>query len=302
MPSFEVSSSDGVPVRVQSGNWLSALGDGLEAMGLVARLERLACEVLPNGRVVARDVRTGQGYVVEPLDLPGSRQGRAPLPPRSSSEGTEDPPSQEIFLAPPDEEEPVLDEDTRDGASQAHGELAGELFTDPWPVPGRGESPSSSTARVVELVDRVRRSPSSLLAWHEALDSAQVMVPSEAGAALEREEDGRLRFLYAFGPRSSGVQGAVLPAGTGIAGFSVQRVASLLVTDTRADPRFCADFDQVTGFQTHAVICVPVAYEGRVFGCLELLNPVLPGGYDRAQLELVEMVADALADRLAGEP
>ena len=29
MPSFEVSSSDGVPVRVQSGNWLSALGDGL---------------------------------------------------------------------------------------------------------------------------------------------------------------------------------------------------------------------------------------------------------------------------------
>ena len=43
---------------------------------------------------------------------------------------------------------------------------------------------------------------------------------------------------------------------------------------------------------------VPVAFEGTVFGCLELLNPVLPGGFDRAQLELVEMVAAALSSRL----
>ncbi|NOY25635.1 MAG: GAF domain-containing protein, partial [Oligoflexia bacterium] len=125
------------------------------------------------------------------------------------------------------------------------------------------------------------------------------LVPAEAGAALEREPDGRLRFLHAFGPRAKGVQGAVIPAGFGIAGFAVQRVASLLVTDTRSDERFCSDFDDITGFDTHAVICVPVAFERQIFGCLELLNPVLPGGFDRSQVQRVELVADALAGRLA---
>ena len=59
-------SGRGVPgVEVESENWLVALGRGLAHLGRVDALRRLACEVLPNGTVIARDVGTGQGYVVQ---------------------------------------------------------------------------------------------------------------------------------------------------------------------------------------------------------------------------------------------
>ncbi|NOY24721.1 MAG: hypothetical protein GXP62_02515, partial [Oligoflexia bacterium] len=58
MPRFEVSTSDDQPVQVEASNWLAALGDGLAALGILAGLDRLACERLSNGRVLARNVRT----------------------------------------------------------------------------------------------------------------------------------------------------------------------------------------------------------------------------------------------------
>ncbi len=300
MQDFEVQDSDGAPVRVTASNWLAALGEGLGALGRIDALQRLACELLPNGRVVARDVRTGRGFVVAPAGLGGGGDGQQPLPARLGADVVAHVDDHEVFAQPADD-----DEDVDDGGTPLAEDLvaAPDELTDPWAdIGGRPPEPESATTRLVlDLVERVRAAPSALLAWHEALDASRALVPSEAGAALEREVDGRLRFLYAFGPRSSGVQGAVLPAGIGIAGFATQRVASVLVQDTQQDPRFCSDLDDVTGFSTHAVICVPVAFEGRVFGCLELLNPVLPGGYDRQQLELVEMVVDSLAGRLATE-
>ncbi|RME24423.1 MAG: GAF domain-containing protein [Deltaproteobacteria bacterium] len=300
---------------MEASNWLAALGEGLGALGRIDMLQRLACELLPNGRVVARDVRTGRGFVVTPLDRAGAGGSeRAPLPARAGvgddaappwhgGDGSLDdgrPDDHDVFAQPADDDEDVEDS----GTPLAEDVIAApDERTDPWaetrgPL---GEPESATTRLVLDLLERVRRAPSELLAWHEALDAARALVPSEAGAALEREPDARLRFLHAFGPRSAGVQGAVLPAGIGIAGFAAERVASVLVQDTQQDPRFCSDLDEVTGFSTHAVLCVPVAYEGRVFGCLELLNPLLPGGYDRPQLELVEMVADTLAARLATE-
>jgi putative methionine-R-sulfoxide reductase with GAF domain len=42
------------------------LGHGLEQLGRAGTIERLACEVLPNRTVIARDAGSGAGYVVQP--------------------------------------------------------------------------------------------------------------------------------------------------------------------------------------------------------------------------------------------
>ncbi|MEO0600348.1 MAG: GAF domain-containing protein [Myxococcota bacterium] len=55
-------------VEVPASNWMVALGRGLDELGHASRLERLACEVLPNGTVIARDVTSGTGYVVQAVD------------------------------------------------------------------------------------------------------------------------------------------------------------------------------------------------------------------------------------------
>lgn len=74
MSRFSVSSRGLDPVEVQAPNWVAALGLGLEGLGYAAQLERLACEMLPNGTVIARDIKSGTGFVVqqaaEEEDLP----------------------------------------------------------------------------------------------------------------------------------------------------------------------------------------------------------------------------------------
>jgi hypothetical protein len=49
---------------VSASNWVTALGLGLQHYEVVDGLERLACEVLPNGTVIARDIATGAGFIV----------------------------------------------------------------------------------------------------------------------------------------------------------------------------------------------------------------------------------------------
>lgn len=67
VPAFRISSRTLGAVEIDASNWLVALGEGLARLGTVDDLERIACEVLPNGTILVRDVRRGVGYVVQPL-------------------------------------------------------------------------------------------------------------------------------------------------------------------------------------------------------------------------------------------
>ena len=65
MGQYQVSTHSGQHVEVAGGNWLVALGLGLDALGIVADIDRLACEVLPGNTVIVRDVRAGSRFVVQ---------------------------------------------------------------------------------------------------------------------------------------------------------------------------------------------------------------------------------------------
>jgi hypothetical protein len=65
MARFEIAGRGIETLQVEAGSWLTALGLGLEELGRVESLTRLACERLPNGTVIARDASTGVGYVVQ---------------------------------------------------------------------------------------------------------------------------------------------------------------------------------------------------------------------------------------------
>ena len=71
MKSYSVSATGHEPETVKAENWLGALGKALGKMGILSNLERLACEVMPNETVVARDVKTGMGFVVQQADEMG---------------------------------------------------------------------------------------------------------------------------------------------------------------------------------------------------------------------------------------
>lgn len=67
MPSWSVSARGVPPIQVAAPNWIAALGVGLEGLGQASSIQRLACELLPNGTVIARDIATGTGFVIQPV-------------------------------------------------------------------------------------------------------------------------------------------------------------------------------------------------------------------------------------------
>lgn len=80
------------PLRIDSDNWLHALGTALDILDRQDRITRLACEVQPNGVVIAQDPVSGERYVIRPergtlrIAAPGeepprrSVRARAPSP------------------------------------------------------------------------------------------------------------------------------------------------------------------------------------------------------------------------------
>lgn len=333
MSRFFVSAPGTKPAMVEAGNWLAALGDGLDKLGVEADFSRLACEVLPNGTVIAQDVRSGSRFVVRPeleetrpeareadrartSDAPGfqdatdAAEGFASTvldgaPRRDQALG-----SDEVDTVVPeedddeDEDEDALVEMLGDEDSSAppevfpDEEVADPQTLEPLPPDSVEEIAEEEGEAELELLEDLRRAPSDLVAWQMALNVAMVLVPSEAGSALQQEPDGGVRFVGTRGPNAHRLAAIKLPRGTGIVGFCMDRIASIIVQDPKNDPRFFKEMDAATGFATRAVLCVPVALEGDVYGCLELVNPPEGLAFTRTHIELVELVAGALADRL----
>lgn len=67
MGNYRVSSPEIGSVVIEASNWLSGLGEGLGKLGVIDQIERVACEVLPNGTILVRDARRGLGFVVQPI-------------------------------------------------------------------------------------------------------------------------------------------------------------------------------------------------------------------------------------------
>ena len=148
--------------------------------------------------------------------------------------------------------------------------------------------PPTIVAETEAVVEQIRAAPVKQ-AWELAIDAAMSMVPCESAAAFESQDQVLLRFTAARGPKAGNVAGLQVPVGTGIAGFCVQHGMALVVNDTRSDPRFYQSLDRLSGYQTKAVLCVPVGNRG----CLELLNP--SRAFTRQDLLRVEQLASALA-------
>lgn len=274
MRSYSVSARGLSAVQVRGPNWIVALGSGLEALGKSADVQRLACEVLPNGTVIARDITTGTGYVVqevqasaEDVQRPVDGPGELPLTPHGAPDGEEPfalgeeiTQEEELELLPPDAIE-IVPED------------------DPLELIGAAES--------------------SLAACRRALELARKRVEAESGAVI-LEEMGYLRFIAVEGPHARKLVGVRLPLGTGVAGFAMEKRRTVVLAEAHADPRHCGEVDALTGYTTEQIAVVPVVAADQVFGVLEVMN--LPEGRRFSEQDVDELaeVAVALAERLAG--
>lgn len=263
-----------------------ALGRGLEELGRVPDLTRLACEVLPNGTVIARDIATGTGYVVTGMDE-AEAEASAPAPAEDTAEAE----TVEAAL-------PLADED--DDVSES-GELS---------LGGDDDDDDASVEPIFELpadaIELVEDSPNGAIldaetvsqACQLALDAARRQIPAESGAVI-LEERGYLRFLAVDGPASRKLVGVRLPLGTGAAGFAMEKRRTVVLANAHEDPRHCGEVDALTGYVTKEMCVVPVLHGDKVLGVLELMNLTSGQRFGDAEIETLTGIASTLAERLA---
>ena len=105
------------------------------------------------------------------------------------------------------------------------------------------------------------------------MDMAMEKIPSESGAILFAEIDGQeLYFASARGPKAQEVMTYRVPMGQGIVGFCAREGVSLAISDVSRDPRFHRSVSESLNYAVSSLVCVPIQDNGRLYGCIELLN------------------------------
>ncbi len=118
-----------------------------------------------------------------------------------------------------------------------------------------------------------------------------------ASLALVEPETGHIVLELAIGGGNEAVKGLHLEPGQGIVGRVIQEGRPLLVPDVRADPRWYAGVDRVSGYRTRSVLCVPLQVKGQVIGALEVLNKQ-DGTFTAHDLRLLSSLADLAAQSI----
>src|SRR5258706_233065 len=121
------------------------------------------------------------------------------------------------------------------------------------------------------------------------------LLEPESWSLLLEGSDGQLYFEICVGPAAERLKLLKIPPGEGIAGSVFRAGKGRLVGDVRDDPDFSPRFDEVSEFQTQALIAVPLVSRGRPLGVIELVNRKGAPPFDRDDLRAVTAIADYAA-------
>jgi putative methionine-R-sulfoxide reductase with GAF domain len=127
------------------------------------------------------------------------------------------------------------------------------------------------------------------------VQTAAETVGAEAGSILLYDENQQLSFRTAYGTKASEVKPIRLEAGQGIAGWTASTGKPAVVNDVRTDARFDSRIDAAIGFRTRSVMAVPLQFEHRIIGVLELVNKRNGKPFDEQDLNILFNLADQAA-------
>jgi len=133
---------------------------------------------------------------------------------------------------------------------------------------------------------------------NSVVKSAMELLKTEAGSLLLFDEKGDLRFKILIGERGQSIKERVVLPGEGISGWVAMNGMPAIVNDAYGDPRFNPEFDKESGFVTRSILCVPLIYEGKTIGVLEVLNKI-GGDFDISDQKILFSLADQAAISIA---
>jgi diguanylate cyclase (GGDEF)-like protein len=123
---------------------------------------------------------------------------------------------------------------------------------------------------------------------------AEYFRPDNWSLLMVDEERDELYFAIAIGNAAETLKNVRLKVGEGIAGWVAKHGERLVVPDVMSDPRFAKRIDEMTQWETHSIICIPVRSKHRVLGVIQLVN-VNMDGFGEAELYFLQSLCDYAA-------
>jgi class 3 adenylate cyclase/GAF domain-containing protein len=127
------------------------------------------------------------------------------------------------------------------------------------------------------------------------LEMIQAIMDVEAGSLLLLNKN-ELEFKTSFNLDSGikDLKAVRLNIGQGIAGYCAARGEPMIVKNVKESKYFHAGFDQMTGFETKSILCVPLISLGKVLGVVEVINK-RHGEFDQDDLHLLQSIATTVS-------
>ena len=123
----------------------------------------------------------------------------------------------------------------------------------------------------------------------------RTLYASASSVLLFDDEEQELLFEVAEGKAGKALKQVRLSAQSGIAGWVARHGKPLIVNDVSKDPRFNKSADEITGFVTRSIICVPLIVQRKTIGAIEVLNKLDGSDFTEQDLEALVPVASTAA-------
>jgi len=130
---------------------------------------------------------------------------------------------------------------------------------------------------------------------NNSLAAVEHFIEVETSSIFELDTTcGELFFRCARGREAEKIRNLRLKLGEGIAGYVAQTERPVISADAPQDPRFLRLFDDITGFTTRSILCVPLKAKNRLIGVLELLNKRDGTDFDEEDLYIMSILANQI--------
>jgi GAF domain-containing protein len=150
------------------------------------------------------------------------------------------------------------------------------------------------TAAVAAGVLGAEEAHRSLL--QSVVEVARALFRAKASSIFLLDEDAdELVFEAVAGEGAEKLVGQRFPSSTGIAGWVLVTRQSLVIEDVGADPRWSREAAESTGFVPKGLMAVPLLYEERSLGVLEVLDRPKDAHFTLHEMDLLGLFANQAA-------
>ena len=112
---------------------------------------------------------------------------------------------------------------------------------------------------------------------------------------LHDEETDELVFEAVAGEKEQGLLGTRMPSSQGIVGWTLVSRQPLVIEDLTQDPRHAREVAEKTGYVPKGIMSVPLLFEERALGVLQVLDRPQRPGFSLQEMELLGLFANQAA-------